>query len=54
MTQSADPRPPGPSAPIEKFERVDAIVEQAIDLSPEERKELIDTLLFYDMVKSSD
>lgn len=35
---------------MKQLEKVDALVEQALDLSPAERKELIETLLLVDMV----
>jgi hypothetical protein len=38
--------------PLRPLEKVDALIEQALDLSPTERKELIETLLFVDMVLS--
>lgn len=47
MPQNPDP---GRGLSTKQLEKVDALIEQALDLSPTERKELIETLLFFEMV----
>ncbi len=42
----------GDNESMKQLERVDAVLEQALDLTPAERKELIETLLFFDMMMS--
>ena len=38
--------------PLTDFDRVDALIEQVLDLSPAERREVIETLLFVELMSS--